>query len=209
MRNLEAGRLDRGDGRGRIGVLMAAGQARRRQVHQARLVLVDHAAVFFVGEEILAVDGDGRAEPVGGVDQHFLRRLGFLCADDDRPARLDDAGLLGGDQLDPVAEKRLVVDRDRHDQRHGRIVDDVGGVEAAAEPDLDDRGIGRMLRKQHEGHRGEYLEDGDRLAAIGLGDARHRFGKHPVLDQPAAARRGQAIALMPVDQVRRGMDVHG
>ena len=76
--------------------------------------------------------------------------------------------------------------------RHGRLVDDVGGVEAAAEPDLDDRRIGRMLGKQQEGHGGQDLEDGDRLAAIGLGDARDGFGQHLVVDQPAAARRGRA-----------------
>ena len=45
-------------------------------------------------------------------------------------------------------------------------------------------GVGRMLGKQHEGHGGEDFEDGDRLAAVGVGDARHRFGEHPVLDQP-------------------------
>ena len=35
----------------------------------------------------------------------------------------------------------------------------------------------------------------------------HRFGQHLVLDQPAAARRRQPIAFVPVDQMRRGVDM--
>ena len=71
-------------------------------------------------------------------------------------------------------------------------VDDVGRVEAAAEADLDDRRIGRMLGEQQEGHGRQDLEDGDRLAAIGLGDARDRFGQHASstsLPPPAAPSR--------------------
>ena len=118
--DLEAGRPDGGDRRGGVGVLMAAGQDRRGQVHQPVLVLVDHAAVLLIGEEILAVDLERAAEPLGGLDQHGLRGLGLLRADHDRAAGLDDAGLFGGDQLDAVAEIGLVVERNRHDQRNGR-----------------------------------------------------------------------------------------
>ena len=77
--------------------------------------------------------------------QHF-HRLRHLTADDrdrvrSRPVLgmlLDDAGLLTGDAGDVVAEVLDVVDADRGDHRDRRV-DDVGGVPAPAEADLDDR----------------------------------------------------------------------
>ena len=89
-----------------------------------------------------------------------------------------------------------MVERHGHDHATGGPVDDVGGVEAAAEADLDERDIGRVLGKQQEGHGGGDLEDGDRLAAIGLGDARHgsaRTSSSTSRPPPRASR----IALVP------------
>ena len=94
-------------------------------------------------------------------------RVLVLRADDAGHAALEDAGLLRGDAGEVVAEEILVVVADRRDHRGERRVDDVGGVEAAAEPDLEQRDIGGMLGEEEEGDRRGDLEEGDRLAAIG------------------------------------------
>ena len=80
---------------------------------------------------------------------------------DERDARLGDAGLLGGDLLDPVAEKGGMVDADLGDAADRRRGDHVGGVEPAAEPDLDDAGVGRRARESEEGRGGGGLEEAD------------------------------------------------
>ena len=48
-------------------------------------------------------------------------------------------------------------------------VDDVGGVPAAAEPDLDDGDVDRRVGERRERHRGEHLELAHRRAAGRLG----------------------------------------
>ena len=73
---------------------------------------------------------DRAQQHVGGVD-------GLLGEHAVGP-RLDDAGLLGGDLLDRVAQEPLVVDRDRRDDSDLRV-GDVGAVPGAADADLDDR----------------------------------------------------------------------
>ena len=64
-------------------------------------------------------------------------------ADDAGRAALQDAGLLRRDAGEVGAEELGVVVADRGDHRGERPVDDVGGVEAAAEPDLEQAEIGR------------------------------------------------------------------
>ena len=86
--------------------------------------------MFFIGEEILAVDRDRRADAIGNAGQDLERHFLALLADDERHARLDDPALFGGDEFDAVAEKGLVVERYRGDHREGGPGDDVGGVEA-------------------------------------------------------------------------------
>jgi len=187
MADLEARGAHGRDRRRSIGVLVAARQDRRRQVHQPVLILIDHAAIFLIGEEILAVDGDRASQAFRRLHQHRLCGLGLLCADDDRAARLDNARLFRRNQLDTIAEIGLMVERHRHDQRDGRVGNDVGRVETTAEAHLDDCRIGRLLGKQDEGDRGKDFEDGDRLAAIGLGDARNGFRQQRIVDELASA----------------------
>ena len=206
--DIEAGRLDRGDRRRGVGELVPAGQARQRQVHQPVLVLVDHAPVLAEGQEILAVYGDGRTQALGRIGDHGKRGVEFLLADHGRAARLEDTGFLGRDQLDPVAEIGFMVERDRHDDRDSGPPDDIGGIETPAQSHLDDGGVGRMLRKQHEADRRQDLEDRDRLALIGVGHASDRVSEHRVLHQPAAAGRAQPVAFVPVDEMRRGVHVN-
>ena len=202
-------RPDRRDRRGRIGELVPSGQSGRRDVHEAAVVLVDQPAVFLIGEIVLAIDDQRRFQALGGVGDDVAHGIVFLRAENDRDPRLDDASLLGRYQLDAIAEIGFVVERDRHDQRHDRPRDDVGRVETAAEPDLDDRQLCRVLRKQHEHDRRQDLEDRDRLTAIGLRDAKDCIGEHGVVDELASAGRAEPVALVPADQMRRGVDVHG
>ena len=68
-------------------------------------------------------------------------------------------------------------------------VDDIGGVEPPAEPDLQQHDIGRMLREQAERRRGLDLEKGDRLAGIDLLALLQRRAQLVVVDQLAAAVR--------------------
>ena len=101
-----------------------------------------------------------------GAGLDHLERVGVLAADDAEDAGLEDAGLLAGDLGQGVAEVLLVVDGDRGDDGEARPVDDVGGVEAAAEPDLEQREVGRGLGHREEGGGGGDLEEGDRLAGV-------------------------------------------
>ena len=84
-------------------------------------------------------------------------------------------------------------------------LDDIGGVEPAAEADLDDAGVGGRAGEGEEGGGGGRLEEAD-LHALGrverLGE---QGGERVVLDQPA----GEADALVEADQVRAGIDVGG
>lgn len=82
----------------------------------------------------------------------------------------DDAGLLRGDLGEGLPQIIGVIQADRGDHRD-RGVDDVGGVPAAAHPDLDDGDVDRCVCERGEGHRGQHLELAHRRAAgrFGLG----------------------------------------
>ena len=98
----------------------------------------------------------------------------------------DDAGLLPGDLGDGVAEIVGVVDPDRGDHRDRRV-DDVGGVPAPAEPDLDDRDVDRGVGERRERHRGDDLELAHRRAPGRLGLLVHQFDER--LDLAVGRRR--------------------
>ena len=123
---------------------------------------------------------------------------------DDRRARLDDAGLFRGDQLDPVAEIGLVVQRDRHDQADGGFLDHIGGVEPAAKAHLDNGRVGRLFGKQQEHDRRQDFEHGDRPTVIGRRHPADGIDKGRIVDQfPWCALVSDPVALVPVHQVRR------
>ncbi|MCY1241518.1 hypothetical protein D9M72_544240 [compost metagenome] len=65
-----------------------------------------------------------------------------------------------------------------------------------------------MFGKKHEGDGGQDFKYGDLLAAIGLRHATNRIGQHRIADELAlAALDAEPVALVPVDQMRRGVDV--
>ena len=88
------------------------------------------------------------------------------------------------------------------------VVDHIGGVEPAAEPDFEQQDIGRALREEFQRRRRGRLEKGDRRPAIGLFDFGERFAENIVFHQPAAAWRGEPDALAEGDEMRRGIDVN-
>ena len=100
-----------------------------------------------------------------------------------------------------------MVDRHRRDDAGERLLDHVGGVEPAAEPDFEQQHVGGMAREQQEARRGLDLEHGDRLAAVGALAFGQRGGQLFVGDQtpPPGA---DAEALVEAHQMRRGVDVH-
>ena len=67
-------------------------------------------------------------------------------------------------------------------------LDDIGGVEPAAEPDLEQENIGRMPREQQKRRRRLDLEHGDRRVAVRGFAFGERAGKLVVVDQLAAVR---------------------
>ena len=128
-----------------------------------------------------------RARLLGLALEHRRARVG-LRRDHGRHAALEDAGLLGGDLLERVAEKFDVIDRDRRDDAGERTLDHIGGVEPAAEADFEQQHVGGMAREQHEGGRGLDLEHRDRRVAVGALAFGERVGELGVGDQQAAAR---------------------
>src|SRR5581483_7704854 len=202
----EAGVAERGDRGTGIDVLVAAGKARRRQVEEAVLVLVDEAAALGMRRPVAPAEED-RSALAGGLVLDHVDDRGRLRRHHHRTAGLDDAGLLARDRLDGRAEELLVVHRDRGDHRGERVLDDVGGVEAAAEPDLEERVVGGVIGKQDEGRRGGDLELRNRGAAIGALGFEQRIDQGILVDEMPAALGAEADAFVEGDEVRRGVDV--
>ncbi len=100
-----------------------------------------------------------------------------------------------------------MVAADRRHHGAGRPVDDVGGVDPAAQADLEQQHVGGRLGEEQQGRRGGDLEDRDRLAGI------HRLAAGEGLGQPllgheaAAADRAEADALVEAHEMGRGVDV--
>ena len=159
--------LDAGDRRRGIVDLVRADQRRRRHVERQVVALVVEA---FRRPARPATRGPGgtaerRACPLRAAITPALDLA--LAADHRGHGALQDAGLLGRDPFELVAEKAGVVVADRRDGReHG--LDDVGGVEAPAHADLDQRQVGRHAREREIRRRRRDLEEGDRLFLVGL-----------------------------------------
>ena len=136
------------------------------------------------------------------------KRFRLLPADDARHAWLEDAGLLAGDRGKRVAEKGHVVDGDRRDRGGKRLVDHIGRIEPAAKSRLQQQQIGRRLGEGEEGRRRGDLEQGDQLAVIGGLGAGEAIDQHLLADRRGAIGTGKHDALVEVDEMRRGVDMH-
>ena len=83
LRHLKTGSLDGADRGGGIGKLVTAREPWQRRIRKSELVLIDHAAEFFMGGKILAIDGRRATETLRRGDKCFERRIIFLMANDD------------------------------------------------------------------------------------------------------------------------------
>ncbi len=72
------------------------------------------------------------------LDRGIHARRHARRAEHRRAAGAEDAGLLRADLLQRLAQPVAMIEADRADHRHIRI-DEIGGVEAAAEPHLEQR----------------------------------------------------------------------
>ena len=122
----------------------------------------------------------------GGGGVRKLRR------DHHRRPRLDDAGFVGGNLADGVAQDGGVIQADRRDNAHRRRYD-VRGVQPPAQAHFDDADCGFVLGKALEGHGREIFEQrgraGRRVGGIGQVVGPDRFGK------PGEAFRGHRLAV--------------
>ena len=186
---------------------MTAIEPRRRQVEQAVVVLINQAAALFRGGPALARDRQGRLY-ARSLPLDHRQRLARLGGDHRRHAGLEDAGLLGRDLLDGVAEEIAMIECDARDHAGQRPFHHIGGIEPAAEADFQEDDIGRMPAEQKERRRRLDLEHGDRqVAVLGLALCEH-VGKLVVLDQRAATLLGQTEAFVEADQIGRRVGVH-
>ena len=134
---------------------------------------------------------------------------------DEHAVLAQDASLLGGDGAERVAEELGVVDADVSDDRQLRV-DDVGGVEATAEADLEDGDIDALLRVIAERDSGEEFEKAGRMREFAVSDERggrgvdecEENGKVVVgnLVELGGFAVGKLDALVDAEQVGRGVE---
>ena len=86
---------------------------------------------------------------------------------------------------------------------------DVGRIEPAAETDLQQQRIGRMLGEGEERRRGRDLELRDVVAVVHGLRARQHIDERLLADRPRlAVLAGELDALVKAHEMRRGVDVH-
>ena len=184
----QAARAQRRDRRAGIFELVAAIKPRRRQIEKPVAVLIDEPAAFFGRGPVLA--GDVTAAPCSRAAWRSITASASRAwlATTAGTSRLRMPAFSAAICFDGVAEKFAVVERQAGDDARQRAFDDVGGVEPAAEPDFEEKNIGRMAREQQKRRSRLDLEHRDRrLAVLGLAFGK-RLGKLGIVDQPAAAR---------------------
>ncbi len=179
----------------------------RRQIEQPLGVLINQPAALFRRGPVLSGDGKRGAHALG-LPLDDRQRLARLAGDDRRHAVFENAGLLGGDLDERVAQKFVVIERQSGDDADHRALDDIGGIEPATEADFKQERIGWMAREQQKSRRGLDLEHGDRRGAI----LRLAFGEDTlelgIADQPAAVLLAEAEPLVQPYQIGRGVNVH-
>ena len=199
-------RAQSSNGSGRIAMLVAAGQARQRQVKQAALIGVDQPPQLLAGRKILPADGQRRMQPPRLALQHEQRTL-VLRRQNGGDAALDNSSFLESDFVDCGAQKLRMVNRYRRHHAGKRTVNHIGRVKAPAKANLQQQVIGRDFGEQQKCGGGGDFENGNRRAAIGQLAALENLLKLRVVRQLAAAWRGQPDALIETHQMRRGIDM--
>ena len=101
-----------------------------------------------------------------------------------------------------------MVDGDRRDRGQNGLGHHIGRIEPAAQPRLQQQQIGRRLGESQKGRRRGDLEQGDQLAVIGRFGASEAIDQQVLGDRRRAVRPGQHDALVEMDEMRRGVDMH-
>ena len=112
--------------------------AQQRDVQALERLPVEHLSLQAVGDGGEVVHGgavQARAVILAAAADHVLHAR-LLLIEHAVAAVLDDAGLGLGDFLDGIAQHLHVIQADVHDHRGLRRVDDVGGVQLAAQAHL-------------------------------------------------------------------------
>ena len=169
---------------------------------------------FALGIAVMELPGVGDDRPAGTARNEegtLLRGDGGDAAGDgggiglgnERDVALGDAGFLGGDLGERVAEIGLVVEPEAGDGGDERAVDHVGCVEAAAEPDFEDQRVGGAAREGQEGGGGGDFEEARFHPVGGVDHFAEERGELGVVDQ----RSGEADAFVEAHQMRAGEGV--
>ena len=100
-----------------------------------------------------------------------------------------------------------MVHRHRRDHAGERLRHHVGGVEAAAEADLQQQHVGRALGEEVEGGGRCHLEEGDGRPVVDPLAMLQRGGELGLVHEAAAAFGAEPDALVEAHEMGRGVDV--
>ena len=195
-------RAQRRDRESRVVELVTAKQARRREIEQAALVVIDKTPVLDADMPFLRRGKQRRAHLLRGLLDHRLR-FGLLLGRNHRHAALDDTGLFASNLDERIAEEFGMIHADRRDDARERRVHDVGGIESAAEADLKQNDVGNMLREQHESSGSFDLQQRDWRTVIGA----LTLGKRILELLIGREHARDAKPLVDAHEMRRGVDV--
>ena len=200
-------RAQRRDGDARILELMPSRQPRRRQIEQAGVVLIDQPAALLGRGPVLAGDPDRRAGARRRALDH-RQRLARLRRDDRRHVALEDAGLLGRDLRDAVAEIVGVVERDRRD--HGRERRSTTLVASSRPPSPTSSSSTSAGWRANSSSPAAVVISNTVIGAPALARSHSSNAARELLvrDQRALARRAEPEALVETHEMRRGVDMH-
>ena len=121
-----------------------------------------------------------------------------------RHTRLGDPGLFPGDRFQIIPEEHRVVEADRRDNRHQRLINNIGGVQTAAQANLEKADVSRVLGKRQQGGCGGHLEKGYRLPFVGRLHPFQDFNQVIFFNQGS----GQPDAFAERNQMGRGIDMN-
>src|SRR5665213_133568 len=192
-----------GDGSRRVLDLVWPGKTRQWQVEQRIAVLIDHAAMLGMREEILTREQHWRFQRLGAALDHVMRDI-ILWPDDHRHARLDDAGFLRCDPGQGRSEKFLMIQADRRDDGHRRFCDHIRRVVFAAEPYFQHQRIRRMTGEGEKCSGCRDFKESNGLARVGALAIVQGRGEFVLADDSAR----KPDAFVEVDKMRRRIDVH-
>ena len=203
-----ASRKRSGDGGAGVDDLMAADEARQRQVEQQLLQLHDETAALLVGVELLAPHDQRRAEPqrLGADDvlglRLLLRNNGRHAA---RRMPAFSAAIFGSVAPSFSAWSSEIGVMTSSTGRSTTLV----ASRRPPRPTSSSSTSAGLLGEGKEGGRRGDLELGDVVAAVGGLRARQHIDQRLLADRRRlAARAGKLDALVEAHEMRRRIDVH-